>query len=485
MELDMAQAKWIRVGRGIVAAALALGLAGCGGPAPAPTAAPEPEQAQATEAAVQLIAPLAAADFPGSGVTLEWRWNRRLQADERFDVRVWRPGEPANGITWVTVPYLGLGNYLASNGPGEYQWTVVVVRVEKDRLVSEVSQPAEVRSFQVADVSDPVLALTLPAGFKAATVYQAQNPTALALDAAGTMYVSQMKGDVLALTPAEQASGQAHLFAAGLEMPTGLLAAAGQLFVSSVGQVTVFEDTNGDGQGEVARQLFEAGVLPGRQYDSHSNNGMAIGPDGKLYLAIGGTAGKGAENHPLGGVILRYDLATGQYEVFARGLRNPYTLAFDPDGRLFAPDNGPEVPDYQLPYIPPDEINLIRQGADYGYPRFFGIPPADSGTEAPVIQIPSSSAPTGLMIYTGQAFPAEYRGAIFVALWGSSGIVAPTGHRVSVVPKGADGQYHQADLADFLTGTQNPVAVIPSPDGGMYVADYGSGWIYKITYAGP
>lgn len=313
--------------------------------------------------------------------------------NERFDVRIWRDGEPAYGITWVRVRYLNLDNWLLSAGDGRYNWTVAVVQVEGRQIVREVAV-AEPRAFIVRDVADPVKALVLPAGFTARLVGSVQNPTSLALADDGTLYVFQLNGDILRQRAADRPAGKFEPFASGFEMPTGLLATPTGVFVSSVGQVTEVRDTNGDGAGEAVRTLFQPGELPGRQYDAHSNNGLTLGPDGHLYITVGGTSGKGPEMHPLGGVILRYDLAAGTYTVFARGLRNPYDLAFDPDGNLYASDNGPEVPDYELPVIPPDEINLILEGKDYGYPRYFGVPP-ESGTEAPLLQLPPAPSPPG------------------------------------------------------------------------------------------
>lgn len=357
-----------------------------------------------------------------------------------------------------------------------------MLQVEGRQIVREVAV-AETRTFTVRDVTDPVKALVLPEGFEAQLVGSVQNPTSLALTDEGTLYVSQLNGDILRQSIADRPGGRFERFASGFEMPTGLLATRSEVFVSSVGQVTVLRDTDGDGQGEPVRTLFKPGELPGRQYDAHSNNGLALGPDGFLYITVGGTSGKGPEMHPLGGVILRYDLAAGTYTVFARGLRNPYDLAFDPEGNLYASDNGPEVPDYELPMIPPDEINLILAGRDYGYPRYFGVPPPDSGTEAPLLQIPASSVAIGLVIYSGEGFPARYWRAIFVTTWDATNIIPPAGHRLTVITRSAQGEYLQAAMTDFVTGFQNPIDVVQSEAGGLYVADFGTGHIFHIRHA--
>jgi len=65
------------------------------------------------------------------------------------------------------------------------------------------------------------------------------------------------------------------------------------------------------------------------------------------------------EDYPYG-KLLRVDLNTGAYEVYARGLRNPQGLAKDSQGRLWETEHGP---------MGGDELNLIEAGADYGWPR--------------------------------------------------------------------------------------------------------------------
>src|SRR5204862_132155 len=126
----------------------------------------------------------------------------------------------------------------------------------------------------------------------------------------------------------------------------------------------------------------------------HSNNGITFGPDGKLYIAIGGPRvgqldlkdktyyyeGQPRDDWMFGG-ILQADPDGRNVKLYARGLRNPYSLAFGADGKLFATDNGDET----IPVPDGDELNLIQPGEDYGYPYYFGIPPPWTGTRTPII----------------------------------------------------------------------------------------------------
>jgi len=108
----------------------------------------------------------------------------------------------------------------------------------------------------------------------------------------------------------------------------------------------------------------------------HQGGGIAIGPDGCLYAAVGEmTTQQPAQRlDSLLGKILRLRLdgsipednpffgkTTGKYRaIWALGMRNPWSLAFHPtNGRLFANDIG------QATY---EEVNEIVAGANYGWP---------------------------------------------------------------------------------------------------------------------
>jgi len=461
-------------------------LIGCAQSEPTPPPEnPPPAPAPETELPpVNLIVPTSGYESEGASITLEWNWLRKLNNNERYDVRVWKEGDPELGITLTTLPYMNLENWLVYQEPGTYNWRVFVAQMEGDQPVRILTPPGEVRQFTVASVADPAANVKLPEGFQAKLIATVANPTTMDMDENGTLYVATLSGDIVAQPADKRDSGEFETFASGFDMITGLMAYDGELYVSSNGLVSVLKDTDGDLISDERRELFEAGVLPGRQYDSHSNNGMSMGPDGFLYIPVGSTADHGPEEHPLGGTLLKYDLETGEYEVFAEGLRNPYDTAFDAAGNLYASDNGPDAPDANLLSVPPDEINLMEEGKHYGYPDYFGAPPPDTGTEAPIIQIPAGSAVTGMIVYDGDNFPEEYQQAIFVALWGNAAINHPTGHRISVVTLAEDGRYHQEDFVDFMRGLKRPIEVIQTTDGTLMIADFETGRLFEIEYSG-
>jgi glucose/arabinose dehydrogenase len=99
------------------------------------------------------------------------------------------------------------------------------------------------------------------------------------------------------------------------------------------------------------------------------------------------------------------------------------------------------------------------------------------------------SAPLGLTFYTGQQFPEEYQGDLFVAFHGSWNRTVPTGYKVVRIPM-QGGQPGPVD--DFAAGwlRENgqrwgrPVDVLTASDGSLLVTDDGQGRVYRIFYAG-
>ncbi|UPT76018.1 MAG: PQQ-dependent sugar dehydrogenase [Elusimicrobiota bacterium] len=102
-------------------------------------------------------------------------------------------------------------------------------------------------------------------------------------------------------------------------------------------------------------------------------------------------------------------------EVWSLGHRNPQGLAMRPGTKeLWNAEMGPRGG---------DELNLVKKGANYGWPvatygrEYYGpkiAPPLKEGTEPPAVHWVPSISPSGLAFYDGKAFPA-WRGSAFLA----------------------------------------------------------------------
>jgi glucose/arabinose dehydrogenase len=184
--------------------------------------------------------------------------------------------------------------------------------------------------------------------------------------------------------------------------------------------------------------------------------------------------------------------------MFATGLRNAVGLALHPvTGDVWATNNGR---DWLGDDLPPETINVVKEGADFGWPRChagdlvdpeFGGESGCSGVTAPALKMQAHSAPLGLAFYTGSVFPEPYRGDLFVAFHGSWNRSAPTGYKVVRVHFAADGSPGAPE--DFATGFLDadrtmhgrPVGLATGPDGALYISDDKGGYIYRVSYVGP
>lgn len=346
---------------------------------------------------------------------------------------------------------------------------VPLVALGGSSLLVNLSQP---REQPVIDPEQRVLKV-LP-GFSVSLVIKSlHNPTSLTFGPDGKLYGCDLTGEVW-MANVNSGTGQVHapdIFAKGFDKPVGLVWLGNRLYVSSLGKISYLQDLNADGQADSTTDIVTG--LPVRLYDDHQNNGLAVGSDGHLYFGVGSTSNSQPETHANAASILRVSPDGSNLEVFATGIRNAYDLAFNSHNDLFATDNGPAG----FEPTPGDELNYIVQGGNYGFPKYYEYPPLDSHTLGPVIVFPAHASPDGITFYTGHQFPAEYRDNAFVATFARGEI-----YRVQLLKTSSGSYTGQAEV--FASGFLNSLDVTTGPDGNLYVADFGTGAIYRIAYSG-
>jgi glucose/arabinose dehydrogenase len=121
----------------------------------------------------------------------------------------------------------------------------------------------------------------------------------------------------------------------------------------------------------------------------HDGGRLRFGPDGQLYASTGDAAQPdlAPDDGSRNGKVLRVDPESGRTTVFSKGHRNVQGLCFAPDGRLFATEHGPNGG---------DEVNLLREGFDGGWPRTSG-----NG----IRNYTPSVAPAGCVVYSADLIP--------------------------------------------------------------------------------
>lgn len=101
----------------------------------------------------------------------------------------------------------------------------------------------------------------------------------------------------------------------------------------------------------------------------HPNRTMAFGPDGYLYISVGSTCNACKETREESATMLRVNKDGGERTIFARGLRNTIGFDWHPEtGELWGMDHGI---DWLGDDEQKEELNLIAEGEDYGWPYIY------------------------------------------------------------------------------------------------------------------
>ncbi len=238
--------------------------------------------------------------------------------------------------------------------------------------------------------------------------------------------------------------------------------------------------TEKDGVGSDPQVAFEAAI---EFVDSTILNGgnLHFGPDGMLYITVGTTNNIYIANEPDSpqGKIHRViptipvgippDNPDPQSTIFARGFRNSFDFTFSPvNGMIFATENGPDCD---------DELNLVVAGGHYGW-REDGLCEdtvigSDYPYKRPVVSWTPPISPTGVMFYTGEAFP-EWKNNIFMCAYN-------LGRMVSFKLDESGTRVLGGDLRYELGRARCATDILTGPDGYIYLSDINA--IYRLVPA--
>jgi len=351
----------------------------------------------------------------------------------------------------------------------------------------------------LAALPSAAAAITAPPGVRVQTVARGiPQPTAITFDARGGMWVTSA-GNLA--TPGDgvwyvrRPGARPRHVVRGLFLALGLTWRGGVLYVS---HVTPFDRTGAAYRQRRGRLVGLTGwngrrfrgtrvVLSGLPVGRHTMDNVVRGPDGRLYLGIGSQGDATRGPSPLSASVISVDPGARRPRprLEARGLRNPYGLAFIPGTRdLVVTDNGRD--DLGLGR-PPDEVNIIRtrgRARDYGFPQCWGQGgPACRGTVGALVGTAPHASTDGVAV---AARFGRLGRSIFVANNGSSLFEDPPTTNVQRVALRRTRSGYRGRLVPFASGFRrfDPLGAAMGPGGALYVTLWVSGRVIRFTPPG-
>ena len=287
-------------------------------------------------------------------------------------------------------------------------------------------------------------------------------------------------------------------FLRNLNLPFGMAVWENKFFVGEATRVRVFPMQNEmiTGPGKVIATLpFPA---PKRHWTRH----LLLNPQGtKLYVSVGSASNVGEDGDPLdprNAAILEMNLDGSEQKIFANGLRNPVSMAWEPTTHeLWTSVNERDglgddlVPDYITPVV---------RGGFYGWPYAYwgqNVDPRRAGERSdlvarslvPDFSMGTHTAALGITFTQGTLLPAPFNDGALISEHGSWNRSKFAGYRVQFV-KFVNGQPVDQEttfLSGFIANEDRstvygrPVATVILADGSVLVSDDGSGRIWKVT----
>lgn len=285
--------------------------------------------------------------------------------------------------------------------------------------------------------------VNIPEGYRARIFFTGglAKPRFLSFGPNGVLHVSDYNQGKIYALPDTNNDGIADTLlvaASGFTINHDVKFFNGSMYVTEQQKVWKLSDNNNDGVYET-RTLFidSLGAKAAQPVGGHVTRSLAFDSvNQKVYVSIGSSCNVCREDYR--SVIEQYDINGKNGRIYASGVRNAVGLVMNPvTNRLWANNNGS---DNQGNEIPPEWIDVVRDGGFYGHPYAYGnktwfnfnansdygallpITATDSAKVnrliVPAAQVEAHSAPMALT-YLNNSFPVELRNGMLTALRGS------------------------------------------------------------------
>ena len=337
--------------------------------------------------------------------------------------------------------------------------------------------------------------LKAPRGVAITEFAKVPGARAMAVGPDGAVYVTlPRRGEIVRLVDANNdgVAESQDIAVSGLNRPHGMAFRDGWFYIANTdGVVRLRLGADGKASGTLEK-LNDYSAMGG-----HWTRSILFGADGAMYISIGSTCNVCEERTPDRAAVMRYDADGKNGRLYSSGLRNAVGMALHPTtGQVWVTQHERDnlAPNHQD--LPPEEINILRDGAHYGWPYCHSsrVPNPEfndatrcATTEPPALGMQAHSAPLGItFLDRATRLPAEFRGDAVVAFHGSWNRDEPTGAKLVRI-RVRDGR--PTGYEDFITGWQDasgrrwgrPVDVVVYRDGSLLVSDDQAGIVYRVA----
>lgn len=350
--------------------------------------------------------------------------------------------------------------------------------------------PTQSKVLSKANGTQLATDLILPNGFKAYILADGLHQVRdLEFSPGGTLLASILdEGKIVSI----DAQGTVREVLTGLVRPHGIAFYRDYLFVAEEQKLVRYHWDESHTIAQLDRILF---ALP--RGGRHNTRSIVIDKKANLFVSIGSTCDVCDENDKFTAAVVISDINGKPPILWSTGLRNAVFMAIRPNfEQVWTTEMGR---DFLGDTTPPDEINVLENQGDYGWPRCYGkrIPDKEynsnltsndcSKTVEPTYLVPAHSAPLGLTFVPDVGMPADWRGDLVVAYHGSWNRSVPDGYKVVRLHiKGNT----VVSSEDFITGflqngsaVSRPVDVTFDKAGTLFLSDDKGGRVYKIIYS--